>query len=491
MSARLIDVEQLLRRWREAQRAGLNLSAEELCRDAPELLAPLQAELARLQQAATLQAPEEISQGAATAALRSGPTQGFKQALAEESTTQPLPSIPGYEIERELGRGGMGVVYLATQAHLQRRVALKMILAGSFAHADSRRRFLLEAQTLAKIHHPHIVQIHECGEHDGKPFYVLEYVSGGSLHEWLRGKPAPPRAAAALIERLARGVDAAHAAGVLHRDLKPANILLDVPATAVPHPELLAEVCPKVSDFGLAKLMDGPEGMTRTGQALGTPEYMAPEQASGRDAVGPSVDVYALGAILYEMLTGRPPHRGQSALETLALVVAGEPMLPSRLVPSLPRDLVTICNHCLRMDPSKRYTSAADLADDLRRFLGNRPIAARPPGPLERTVRWCRRYPAVAVLFLVTSLAAAVATGLAGWALSAEQQARWERDEKDRQRQRAEENERRANAERDRAEAERAKEEEQRRRPPTNLARMRRCCNCSTGPPPSLISGRT
>ena len=293
--------------------------------------------------------------------------------------------VPGYEILNELGRGGMGVVYRARHLRLNRLVALKMILAGSHAGPAERDRLRAEAEAIARLHHPGVVQVYEAGECDGLPFIALELCLGGSLDRLLATGPLPPRDAARLVEGVARGVQAAHAAQVVHRDLKPANVLLG------------ADGAPKVTDFGLAKCLDG-SGQTGSGAILGTPAYMAPEQAAGRGKeAGPAADVYSLGAILYECLTGRPPFQAATAMHTLRQVLANEPVAPRRLNPALPRDLETVCLKCLRKEPGRRYASAADLADDLIRFLGNRPILARPVGPLARGWRWCRREPALAL----------------------------------------------------------------------------------------------
>jgi WD40 repeat protein len=305
-------------------------------------------------------------------------------------------SVPGYEILGELGRGGMGVVYQACQAELNRIVALKMILAGGHAGQAELARFRTEARAVARLQHPNIVQIHEVGEHQGLPFFSLEYCAGGSLEKKLSGTPLPPREAAALVQTLARAMQAAHDRGVVHRDLKPANVLLAEDGT------------PKVTDFGLAKKLDE-TGQTASGSVLGTPSYMAPEQAAGSKAVGPAADVWALGAILYECLAGRPPFKAATALDTLMQVVADEPVPPRQLTPKLPNDLENICLKCLQKEPRKRYASAQALADDLAAYLDGRPTVARPVGRLERAWRWCRRNRALAA-----SAAAAVLALVAG-----------------------------------------------------------------------------
>jgi tRNA A-37 threonylcarbamoyl transferase component Bud32 len=302
------------------------------------------------------------------------------------------PLVPGYEVLEELGRGGMGVVYRARQVKLNRLVALKMILAGGQAAEADRARFLLEAEAVARLQHPHIVGVYEVGEQDGLPFLALEYCAGGSLEKKLAGTPLPPQEAARLIETLARAMHAAHRADVVHRDLKPANVLLT------------EEGEPKVTDFGLAKCLDV-QGRTQTGAILGTPSYMAPEQAEGRARdVGPATDVYALGAILYECLTGRPPFKAATSLDTVRQVIAEEALPPSRLNRAVPLDLETICLHCLHKEPERRYQSALELAGDLAHFRAGESILARPSGAVERTFRWVRRRPAVAALAAVTLL---------------------------------------------------------------------------------------
>jgi WD40 repeat protein len=307
-----------------------------------------------------------------------------------------LPCIPGYEVQQVLGRGGMGVVYRAVQVALKRPVALKMILAGDHTAPEMLARFQSEAEAVARLQHPNVVQIHEVGAHNGLPYFSMELVDGGSLAQKVRGMPQPPREAAALLEVLARAVHHAHQRGIVHRDLKPANVLL------------CADGTPKIADFGLAKQQEGHAEQTASGAVVGTPSYMAPEQAAGRRrAVGPAADVWALGAILYVQLTGRPPFVGATALDTLRQVLHQEPVPPRLLQPAVPRDLETICLKCLRKEPTQRYASAVALADDIRAFLDGRPIRARPVGPLGRLGRWCRRKPALAVL-LVVLLAAAV-----------------------------------------------------------------------------------
>jgi eukaryotic-like serine/threonine-protein kinase len=331
-----------------------------------------------------------------------------------------LPTVTGYDVLGELGRGGMGVVYRAWDVELKRPVALKMIRPDTAGDAEVRGRFRGEAEAAARLSHPAIVQIYAVGEADGLPFLALEFVGGGTLAAQLDGAPRPPREAAALLLTLAEAMHFAHTQGVVHRDLKPANVLLAAgggPRAAAEPPSgptrpvgprpPLTDFTPKVSDFGLAKLLDADDGWTRTGVVLGTPSYVAPEQADGRarDA-GPPTDVHALGVLLYEVLTGRPPFRGSTVAETLDLVRRAEPVPPRGLLPALPRDLDTVCLKCLEKEPRRRYADAGGLAADLRRFLNGEPTRARPVGPLGRLTRWCRRNPALAAV--TGSLAAAL-----------------------------------------------------------------------------------
>jgi tetratricopeptide (TPR) repeat protein/tRNA A-37 threonylcarbamoyl transferase component Bud32 len=296
-------------------------------------------------------------------------------------------SIPGFEISGELGRGAMGVVYRARQIKLDRLVALKMILPSARANPGQLARFLTEAEAVARLHHPNIVQIFEVGEHDGTPYFALEYVNGGTLAKKVRDVPQPPVEAARLIAVLAQAMEVAHRAGIVHRDLKPANVLLT------------SDGVPKIADFGLAKRLDKPLGDTRTGDIMGTPTYMAPEQAAGRNReVGTASDVYALGAILYDLLTGRPPFRSASVMETMMQILTLDPVPPCRLQPQLPRDLETICLKCLHKERNRRYASAKALAEDLHRFLVGEPIHARPVGRVERGRKWVKRKPALAGL---------------------------------------------------------------------------------------------
>jgi hypothetical protein len=348
--------------------------------------------------------------------------------VSETAAVREL-GIPGYEVLGRLGKGGMGVVYKATQKGLNRTVALKMILNADFADEEQRERFRAEAEAIARLQHPHIVQVYEVGEHQGKPYFSLEFCPGGSLDRQLGGTPWEPRRAAELVSTLAQAMHAAHLAKVIHRDLKPANVLLT------------AEATPKVTDFGLAKRLDE-QGRTQSGAIVGTPSYMAPEQAGGKgQQIGPPTDVYALGAILYELLTGRPPFRAPTPLETVLQVLSVEPVAVRSLQPKVPKDLETICHKCLEKDAQKRYASAAALAEDLRRFLAGEPVVARPVGALGRVVKWVRRRPAVAGLLATVVLVSAAGLGGILWAYGEavvqRDRTREEKDRADRQAARA------------------------------------------------------
>lgn len=319
--------------------------------------------------------------------------------------THDRVSLPGYEILGELGRGGMGVVYQARQLRLKRLVALKMILAGAHSGQEEMARFQTEAEAVAQMAHPNIVSIYEVGEHDGLPYFSLEYVDGGSLESLLQSQPMSEREAAETVLTLAEAMESAHEKGIVHRDLKPANVLMTRDG------EL------KISDFGLAKRVEVESGHTQTGTILGTPSYMAPEQASGdTKQMGPRTDVYALGAILYRIVTGRPPFQAENPLDTVLEVVNTDPVPPRRSNAKLPADLETICLKCLEKDPARRYASAAALAEDLRHFLQDEPITARPAGRVYRVWRRVRRNRTIAMLS-AAALLVAIISGYASWQL--------------------------------------------------------------------------
>jgi eukaryotic-like serine/threonine-protein kinase len=366
------------------EEAGESPQLEEYLDRFPELDTELRLQF-ELERAMSVPSPESVSDLTMVSVTPSRPA------------PMRAPFVRGYEILGELGRGGMGVVYKARQLRLNRIVALKMILAGDHASPEAGLRFLAEAESVARLHHPHIVQIYAFGDCEGRPFFEMEYVAGGCLSDRLDGSPRPPRDAARLAQTLARAIHEAHQLGIVHRDLKPANILLT------------PEGVPKIADFGLAKWLDVETGLTRTQLIVGSPNYMAPEQAGPTSApIGPAADVYSLGAILYELLIGRPPFQAATVLQTLEQVRSDEPIVPARMLSRLPRDLVTICLKCLEKEPARRYASAIALAEDLRRFEDGHSIHARPVGGHERLWRWCRREPVVA------SLALALLAGLIG-----------------------------------------------------------------------------
>jgi serine/threonine-protein kinase len=363
---------------------------EEVCRGCPELLPQVQAGWQRLR------------------ALQAEVGALFPRSSLSDGTRSPppptvLPHVRGYEVQELLGSGGMGVVYKAWHPRLNRTVALKMLLAGPYARPGELERFLREAETVAGLRHPNIVQVHEAGDVDGRPYFTMEFVEGGSLAQRQGGTPLPARRAAAVVAAVAEAVHAAHQRGIVHRDLKPANILLTADGT------------PKLTDFGLARL-EGADGLTLSGAPVGTPSYMAPEQAEGKSRhVSPAADTYALGAVLYEMLTGRPPFRAETAAETLRQATSQSPVPPSRLNAAVPRDVGTICLKCLEKEPHRRYASALALAEDLHRFERNEPILARPAGRLERGLRWTRRNPVGAALVATALALVALAVGGGAW----------------------------------------------------------------------------
>lgn len=377
-------------------------------------------------------------------ATATGPGTEAVSATKWTKDTATGPSVPDFEVREKLGQGGMGVVYRAWQQSLKRSVALKVIRGAAHAGPEELARFRVEGEAVARLHHPNILQVHATGEHAGCPYVALELVDGPSLDRYLGGAPQAACPAAELVRALAEAVHHAHARGVIHRDLKPANVLLD-PLVAGEGPDVgsapapgLERYRPKIADFGLAKLRGDERGQTATGAVLGTPSYMAPEQAGGPTReIGPATDVYALGAILYELLTGRPPFRGATALDTIQMLLSQEPLPPSQLQPKVPRDLETVCLKCLRKEANKRYASAAELAEDLGRFLRNEPIHARPTPVLVRAWKWARRRPAAAVslVLLAGLLVGSVALGYRERVHG--QQLRQQKDAADKQRHRA------------------------------------------------------
>jgi serine/threonine-protein kinase len=391
------------RRIRELVEETLNSdrTPEEVCLESPELLREVRARLERLRAVVA-----EIDVLFPSSAGRAGD--------ARRPIEEVLPRIPGHEVTAVLGRGGMGVVYAARHLKLNRNVAVKMLLVGEYATPRELARFLREAEAVANLCHPNIVQVHDVSELDGRPFFTMELVEGGSLAQRLAGTPQPVAAAVAMVKSLAAAVEVAHRGGIIHRDLKPANVLITSDGT------------PKISDFGLARRVGNAASLTASGTVLGTPSYMAPEQVKGSpDAIGPAADVYALGAILYEMLTGRPPFRSESALATQMQALSQDPVRPSQLNGRVPRDVETICMKCLEKAPSQRYSSAAALAEDLARFERGEPIAARPAAPPERAVRWVRRNPTRAALIVtaLSLLGVAAASARREWILAADRRA--------------------------------------------------------------------
>ncbi len=341
-------------------------------------------------------------------ATASQPTpSGLADATAPSASSTPSPGgkaprirrLGDYELLEEIARGGMGVVYKARQISLNRIVAVKMILAGNLATKADHDRFHCEAQAAALLDHANILPVFEVGEHEGQHYFSMGYVDGQSLAARLAEGPLPPREAAELAATVAEAVDYAHRQGVVHRDIKPSNILID------------GKGRPRVTDFGLAKRLDGGSELTTTGQVLGTPSYMAPEQAAGQiKAVGPAADVYSLGALLYAALTGRPPFQAATPLETLQQVLGREPVALRQLNAGVPGDLETIVQKCLEKPIPRRYATAQALAEDLRRYLAGRPILARPVGRWEHAWRWCRRQPVVAGL--IAAVAFTFVTGI-------------------------------------------------------------------------------
>jgi tRNA A-37 threonylcarbamoyl transferase component Bud32/tetratricopeptide (TPR) repeat protein len=390
---------ELMESWEEAYRQGEVRSPESLGSGDPLLVKVLDKLIARQKR---FYARLNVPDAPATGTVRGN---------------EPLPSFPDHETLGKIGQGGMGAVYKALDTKLSRIVAIKTISDRQNARGVDRERFRAEAQAIARLRHPHIIAIHAIGDHEGRPYFSMEYAERGSLGRLIAEGPMAASEAALILEKLATAVHTAHVAGIVHRDLKPSNVLL------------MQDGSPKVGDFGLAKLLESDSGQTLSGQILGSPSYMAPEQAEGQSKrVGPAADIYALGAVLYCSLTGRPPFQGETPIETLKLVASTEVVRLRQLRPGVPRDLETICLKCLEKDPRKRFATAQDLALDLRRFQERRPILARRASRLERGLRWCRRNPWVAAFLVAIVLGAIASAKLAVRARLAESATRAERD---------------------------------------------------------------
>lgn len=498
--ATAVECSELLLRWQDLRQQGKEVSPEVICADCPELVEELRRQIQALEYMEGLLGLQQ--QPGHSTPVVDGANGAHPTPIGASDSAAPANiasiGIPGYEILGVLDQGGMGVIYKARQTKLKRLTALKMILNGPHAGPQQRARFRAEAEAIAQLQHPHIVQIYEVGEWESRPYYSMEYMEGGSLAGKLAGTLLPFREAAQLIRTLAETMHFAHQHGIVHRDLKPANILLSTeyrarstesespygasgnearcPEYASQKPfgpnsdnnPLLLDTrypvlgTPKITDFGLAKRLDGEMNQTQSGAVMGTPSYMAPEQAEGKTrAIGPPVDIYALGTILYEMLTGRPPFRAETTLDTLEQVRLQEPIPPRRLQPKVPGDLETICLHCLEKDPGKRYPTAARLADDLRRFLAGEAIQARPTTVWNHSIKWAKRKPALATLIVVSVVAVISLLGL-GIGFTVQLQA--ERDRAYQQQLWAEEQERIAWEQRRQAEQERIEADLQRAR---------------------------
>jgi WD40 repeat protein len=427
------DVEAVLdliyNEWAIREARGDSLELDEYVGRFPEFAEPL-----RMQW--EVHAVCRAARREASVPTASAPSRATAPAVGEPFPVTPkFPDIPGYEVFDILGRGGMGIVYKARHLGLNRLVALKMPLAGLELDPAELVRFQREAEAAAGLQHPHVVQIHDVGVWKAKPsgpaipYLSMEFVEGGSLSARLREGSLLPREAATVVESLARAIHHAHQRGIVHRDLKPANILLAAAGLDEDAKPLEAALTPKITDFGLAKRLDAEGDQTRTGAIMGTPSYMAPEQAEGRTRdIGPATDVYALGAILYETLAGRPPFKGTTALDTLEQVRLLDPVALRRLQPKTPRDLETISLKCLAKEPRKRYATAEALADDLRRFLDSKPILARPTPAWEHVWKAARRRPGVsALIVLVILITVGGFAGILGQWLRAERSAEEQR----------------------------------------------------------------
>ncbi len=409
-SERECRVNRILADFLEAQRLGRTPDREELLRRHPDLAGELRSFFADQERFGRL--AERISPPVVPAAAAGlAPTLAYEEVAAQDAVLGTVRCFGDYELLEEIARGGMGVVYRARQVSLNRTVALKMILAGQLAAPEDVQRFHREAEAAANLDHPNVVPIYEVGAHQGQHYFSMKLIEGGSL----TSRKLPAREAAALVVTVARAVHHAHQRGVLHRDLKPGNILLD------------AQGQPHVTDFGLARPVEGGQH-TRTGSILGTPSYMPPEQARAEKVLTTGVDVYSLGAILYELLTGRPPFRAETPLDTILQVLERDPVPPRQVKPGIDGDLETICLKCLDKDPQRRYSSAAALADDLERYLRGEPIAARPCSRWERLRKYARRKPAAAALIAVSVLAAIVLIGILSIGLALLARKQWQTD---------------------------------------------------------------
>lgn len=375
-------LEDLLMIWEESHESGTPVTVETLCQDEPELVEPLRRRVEALQAMGGFFAR-------ANATTDRAPSTEYPHSIL-----RTIPELPGYRVIKRLGRGGMGVVYLAEQKCLDRLVAIKMIRTGEAAGAAETERFQREAEAVARLNHPNVIQVFDVGEHDGLPYLSLEYVDGGTLRDHCAGKPLASDDASRVAMVIADAMSTAHANGIVHRDLKPSNILMARDGTV------------KVSDFGLVKDLQQGNSLTHSGEALGTPSYMAPEQTGGsKQEIGSATDVYAIGAVLYELLSGRPPFQEATPLETMHQIRITDPIPPSRFVHKIPRDLETICLKCLEKRAEMRYPSAKELAADLNRYRDNRPIEARRIGWLGQVIRFSRRRPTIAVSVGLTSVA--------------------------------------------------------------------------------------
>ncbi len=436
---RITLIRQMVEEYLRREGAGGRLSDDSLLEQHSELMPELAEELRKRRLIAKAL---HDARGSCESSACDDAITPFRSEGGRADEPKGLPEIPEHAVVAKLGEGGMGVVYRAWQDRPGRWVALKLMQPG-----EDLDRFEDEMAVLGRQEHPHIVKVFACGEHEGRPYFTMEYADGGSMDRVLAGAPQLATQAARLVELLARAVHHAHQQRVVHRDLKPGNVLLvrsDRPEAVRlgRDPEQAESYEPKVSDFGLAKQLDQPPGNTPSGARIGTPSYMAPEQADGRSReVGPAADIYALGAILYELLTGRPPFRGAGLMDTLLQVAHEEPVPPRRLQPRVPRDLETICLKCLAKAPTRRYASAGALAEDLRRFLAGEPIEARPVGVWEQGWNWVRRHPGIAGLAASAATVLLAVAGVAATRAVLSEQGRRavqeERDEKERQREKA------------------------------------------------------